>query len=203
MWEDGFPRSTTSFLVGVSLHLCLFCRGEWDIAAFKISMGFIALQVLLFAYYRFLASPELSLIVASCMVAQISSSLVAGVSTSMLIYRAFFHRLNSFPGPFSARLSIWYITGLYAKHPDAFNAIRGLHNKYGDFVRTGPTELSINHPDAVQTIHSGLSQCTKGPWYSMLHPFISLFAIRDKAEHARRRKPWELAFRPRGQYSLS
>ncbi|KAJ5837014.1 benzoate 4-monooxygenase cytochrome P450 [Penicillium robsamsonii] len=194
--NENFARLTTAFGAGIAAHLIIFRRGEWDVAATKIPVGLFILQICIFSYYLLVSGPSTSIYTALWLVGQITLGLIAGITVSILSYRAFFHRLNSFPGPFPARLSMWYVTSLYARNPDAFNTVRGLHQQYGDFVRTGPTELSVNHPDALQAVHSGRSECTKGPWYSMLHPFISLFAIRDKAEHSRRRKPWELAFRP-------
>lgn len=197
--NEDFTRLMTAFVAGIAAHIVIFRRGEWDIDATKIPAGLFILQSCLFIYYIFAHDPPTAPYNALCLVGQITFGLMAGTSVSILSYRAFFHRLNSFPGPFPTRLSMWYITSLYAQIPDAFNAVRQLHRQYGDFVRTGPTELSVNHPDALNAVHSGRSECTKGPWYSMLHPFISLFAIRDKAEHSRRRKPWELAFRPSGR----
>ncbi|KAJ5681310.1 benzoate 4-monooxygenase cytochrome P450 [Penicillium maclennaniae] len=194
--NENFLRLMTAFVAGIAAHITIFRRGEWDVAATKIPVGLCLLQSCLFGYYLFVHDPSTPIYTALWLVGQITLGLLAGISVSILSYRAFFHRLNSFPGPFLARLSMWYVTSLYARNPDAFNTVRGLHQHYGDFVRTGPTELSVNHPEALHAVHSGRSECTKGPWYSMLHPFISLFAIRDKAEHSRRRKPWELAFRP-------
>ncbi|RAK81185.1 cytochrome P450 [Aspergillus fijiensis CBS 313.89] len=194
--DETTARLLTAFAAGIAAHVTIFRLGEWDVAAAKIPASLFLVQFGLFIYYLFFAGPPTAPGTALWLVGQVTAALIAGTSTSILVYRALFHRLNSFPGPFPARLSIWYVTSLYARNPDAFNTIRGLHQRYGDFVRTGPTELSVNHPDALHAVHSGRSECTKGPWYSMLHPFISLFAIRDKAEHSRRRKPWELAFRP-------
>jgi hypothetical protein len=216
--DQGVSNLVTAVLSGVALHIFVFNRGEWDIGAPKIPVSLFGVQILLYLFLLF-SDPQSSILTALWATTKLSSVVLAGVAASILVYRAFFHRLCRFPGPFGARLSMAYTAAMFTKHPDAFNYIQGLHRQHGDFVRTGvsgtpilascyelltssgPTELSINHPDALNTIHSGQSQCTKGPWYSMLHPFISLFAIRDKAEHSRRRKPWELAFRARGMFT--
>ncbi|KAL4886878.1 benzoate 4-monooxygenase cytochrome P450 [Aspergillus karnatakaensis] len=191
--SDGLFGPITAFVIGIALHLSLFRRGEWDVSAHKIPLGLFVCQLTLFFYALFATSQKET---ALWVVTKLSTSLLGGLTISILVYRARFHRLGKFPGPFAARLSTWYIISLRTRYPDTFNAVRDLNQRYGDIVRTGPTEISITHPDAINIVHSGRSRCTKRPWYSLLHPFISLFHIREKAEHTRRRKPWELAFRP-------
>ncbi|CAH0015559.1 unnamed protein product, partial [Clonostachys rhizophaga] len=69
-----------------------------------------------------------------------------------------------------------------------------LHKTYGDIVRVGPSELSINDPTLFHSIHSKSSTFTKGPWYNLMHPIVSLHMIRDHEEHSRRRKIWDKGF---------
>lgn len=57
----------------------------------------------------------------------------------------------------------------------------------------GPTQLSITHPKAIDAIYSAKSPCTKGPFYNILNPRISLHMIRDHKEHSARRKTWDRA----------
>lgn len=68
--------------------------------------------------------------------AMVIGSYVATLWLSILVYRSFFHRLKSFPGPRLARLSKLYqfITGFKF---DAFRRSHQVHQKYGNFVRTG------------------------------------------------------------------
>ncbi|CAI6089851.1 unnamed protein product [Clonostachys chloroleuca] len=61
-----------------------------------------------------------------------------------------------------------------------------LHKAYGDIVRVGPSELSINDPTLFHSIHSNSSTFTKGPWYNLMHPVVSLHMIRDHEEHTLR-----------------
>ncbi|KAF7846282.1 hypothetical protein BT93_L4670 [Corymbia citriodora subsp. variegata] len=133
----------------------------------------------------FLAAKETSIL---------GSLFLAGLTTSILVYRAAFHRLNRFPGPFAARLSNMYPTMLSARKLQLYEEVDSLHKTYGDFVRVGPSELSINHPGAMTAIHSAQSRCSKGPWYNVLHPRVSLHMVRDKTEHARRRRVWDRGF---------
>ena len=60
--------------------------------------------------------------------------------SSMIIYRAFFHPLNGFPGPRMARVTkLWHCTQL--THFDNYRQINRLHDEYGDFVRTGKSPI--------------------------------------------------------------
>lgn len=47
-------------------------------------------------------------------------------------------------------------------------------------------------------IHSNSSPFTKGPWYNILHPVVSLHMIRNHKDHARRRKTWDKGFGSKG-----
>lgn len=67
-----------------------------------------------------------------------------------------------------------------------------------DMFSLGPSELSIASPEAVQLLYGSQSTCSKGPWYTLLEPRVALFAIRDKGEHARRRKVWDQGFSTKG-----
>ena len=43
-----------------------------------------------------------------------------------------------------------------------------LHQKYGDVIRIGPRELSVNDPAALSTIYGGTGvamKATRGPFY--------------------------------------
>lgn len=66
----------------------------------------------------------------------------------------------------------------------------------------GPDELSVNNSKAIPLIHSNRSACTKGPWYEVLHPMYSLQLVRDRQEHAHRRKTWDRGFNSRGDGRL-
>jgi hypothetical protein len=115
----------------------------------------------------------------------------------MLIYRAFFHRLGSFPGPPLAKLSkFWHVAQLGKL--DNYKRLDRWHIQYGDFVRIGPSELSIVHPDAVEAIMGARSTCTKGPWYDGGNPLVSMHQCRDRALHDKRRRVWDRGFSIKG-----
>lgn len=67
----------------------------------------------------------------------------------------------------------------------------------------GPSELSIADPDAVEAIYGTKSPVTKGSYYAIFEPLVSLQSTRDKADHSRRRKVWDQGFSIKGEYRLS
>ncbi|KFA54656.1 hypothetical protein S40293_02236 [Stachybotrys chartarum IBT 40293] len=75
-----------------------------------------------------------------------------------------------------------------------FKEVQKLHLEHGDYVRIGPSELSISDPQAVQAIYGSQAPVTKEPWYTLLEPRVPLFMACDKREHAHRRKVWDQAF---------
>lgn len=64
-----------------------------------------------------------------------------GILTSMSIYRLFFHRCRKFPGPIPAKLTRFYATYQSAKNTEYYKELAKMHEKYGDYVRTGTINL--------------------------------------------------------------
>ncbi|PYI12717.1 benzoate 4-monooxygenase cytochrome P450 [Aspergillus sclerotiicarbonarius CBS 121057] len=188
--------STAAFCLGVALHVLVFRIGEWDLATTKLLKVFATANVVLVFLLKaiLLPYPDNTIWTALKITSWLATNLAAGIEISMLVYRVLFHRLGRFPGPFAARLSNFYGTVLSAKNLHLYEEVEKLHNTYGDFVRLGPSELSINNPKAVHAISSSQSPCTKGPFYTVLDPRKSMHMIRDPAEHAHRRKVWDHAF---------
>ena len=66
------------------------------------------------------------------------STAVMSLWVNMLAYRAFFHPLRRFPGPFGARLSKFWNLGKVLRSKIRWYQVAGdLKEKYGDYVRTG------------------------------------------------------------------
>ncbi|KID80224.1 uncharacterized protein G6M90_00g011610 [Metarhizium brunneum] len=176
-------------ICGVSAHVLVFRVGEWDLASPSIFV-FHALLVVtaLFASRVQLLGLSVSELM-TCL-----GYYVAGLYASMMMYRAYLHRLCKYPGPVLASLTNFYITARSVSKFQLFKEVQKLHLQYGDYVRLGPSELSIADPKAVEAIYGSKSPTTKGPWYTLLEPRTPVFMVRDKREHARRRKTWDLAF---------
>lgn len=137
--EMSLDQSHLSFLVGVLvgvvMHHGLFIHGEWH----KLSPNLFtshALSVFLLILGSYVHSTKIVKVVST--VQMIFLGYVVALMMSIVLYRAFFHRLTryGFKGPWYARVTkLW--------HPwaarDAKNhlLLATLHETYGDFVRTG------------------------------------------------------------------
>lgn len=62
---------------------------------------------------------------------------------SIAAYRLFFHRLRRFPGPVGAKVSRFYAASIASKKIQYYKEVDKLHQKYGDFVRTGMSWRSL------------------------------------------------------------
>ncbi|KAH8822585.1 cytochrome P450 [Flagelloscypha sp. PMI_526] len=118
-----------------------------------------------------------------------------GLWSSTLIHRLFFHRLRGFQGPFPAKVTRLYATWK-ARNLQYHLETHAMHNKYGDFVRTGPRELSIARASAVPVIYGHQTACTKATWYGLYTndpEYAALNGLRVPSEHKRRRRAWDRA----------
>ncbi|KAL8849411.1 MAG: hypothetical protein Q9221_005583 [Calogaya cf. arnoldii] len=97
---------------------------------------------------------------AAAQVSRWMCSYFAGLYLSLLIYRSFLHPLNKFPGPFGARISKFFLS-TRIKDRTAFRTIHQLHEGYGDFVRMGPSDLSVAHPSATNAIYGPASSVVR------------------------------------------
>ena len=178
-------------LAGVASHLCYFIQGEHHrhvgrLATFvvMVPVTFTALIVQFF---------DVPLELAYRLTFDMTSAYAAGLFSSITLYRAFFHRLRQFPGP--AAMRITKFAHVYrSRKLDNYLQLGKLRKQYGDFVRTGPNELTIFRPDAHTAIHGPQSKCKKHDWYDLTLPMVSLQTTRDKADHSRRRRTWDRAF---------
>ena len=180
----------TAVTTGILSHICYFNRGEHHFHGVRYIQIFVAtFATTVIALFQ-LGEPIDS---ALAHVAPLVFYYLAGLFTSLLIYRLFLHPLNKFPGPLGARFSnLWFSSQL--KDSDGFRKIQKLHEHYGDFVRIGSSDLSITHPTAINVIYGPNSKCTKSAWYDINRPRISLQTIRVKALHHERRREWSGAF---------
>lgn len=91
--------------------------------------------VLLAAFYRY---GEYSLWDANRLALAFVGYTLVSLAVNVLVYRAFFHRLRHFPGPFGARLSkFWAVWQTVKSKARWYQVTERLHEEYGDYVRTG------------------------------------------------------------------
>lgn len=120
---------------------------------------------------------------------------------SILIYRLYFHPLRHFPGPKAMALSKWGHV-FRSRKLDNHHQMDRLRRDYGDFVRTGPSELTVFKPEAYTALHGSQSKCTKAAWYDVLKPSNSMHSTRVKSAHGLQKKAWDVAFGAKGKTNL-
>ncbi|CAJ2506367.1 Uu.00g004970.m01.CDS01 [Anthostomella pinea] len=118
----------------------------------------------------------------------------------VIVYKAFLHPLNRFPGPKIAKFtnaahSWWYLGG---RQP--FDLLE-LHKKYGHVVRTAPNELSFNSAQSFKDIYGfrhGHKPFIKGTFYEggvfAGRGVTSIVSERDPGKHAQMRRLLAHAF---------
>ncbi|KAL4746149.1 hypothetical protein BDW72DRAFT_207594 [Aspergillus terricola var. indicus] len=184
----------TFVVLGVAFHQCIRTT-EIDNRLRVLVTAYLATALGLFVGYVQYFSAGWLRAIASTMLASCSFNL--GLAASILLYRAFFHRLRRFPGPFMAKLTRLSISMRSLERTQYHLDLEEMHRQYGDFVRTGPRELSINRPSAVHAFCGPQSPCTKPTWYSHVSDDktkISLNSTRDPDVHRRRRRAWDRGF---------
>ncbi|KAK4185891.1 cytochrome P450 [Podospora australis] len=193
-----------SSLVGVALgliaHHGFFIHGEWHVQAPEIFVSHIFIP-LFFAAGTVLSRYgfESSILPGTVFSAGLLASIcyLVTLSTSILVYRVFFHELTKqgFQGPFYLRTSkIWHVWKCRTSKNHLF--LDKIHKQYGDFVRTGPQEITVFHPDVFLATDGPKTECGKSDWYDLLFPESSLLTTRNRAVHDERRKDWKTCFSP-------
>ena len=133
---SAYSACILSALGGVTAHLFVFRVGEHDVSSPSIFVGHVIALASVAAASNSLYQVQFG------EVARCAGFYAAGLYTSMLLYRAFFHRLSGYPGPFLARLSNFYITARSVKKLHLFEEVQKLHAQYGDYVRLGTSSSS-------------------------------------------------------------
>lgn len=121
-------------ILGVASHLGYFIHGEHHMQSARIA-GCLSLAPLALFLFSSKYLDGYSNVEAGKFAVVAWGSFVAALSSSILVYRAFFHPLRHFPGPFGARLSqIWHVSKI-AKDSRNFMLAEQMFSKYGEFVR--------------------------------------------------------------------
>lgn len=139
-WE---VTAGVSLLLGVVSHLTIR-PFEIDGKGWPIFFSYVG--ILLALLYSYVASAGFSVFDAWLRTTLVANAFNVGLAGSILLYRAFFHRLHKFPGPFLAKLSRFYAMSSAAENLQANIVTQKLHAKYGDFVRVGKLNHSICQP---------------------------------------------------------
>jgi hypothetical protein len=166
--------SIVGVLAGFLAHHGLFIRGEWHVQAPDIVLYHIWTFVCLMAggmYYRGSAVGDvLNALIWVCY------GYLPSLVVSMVLYRFFFHPLTraGFQGPWYARVTkVWQVWA--ARKSKNHLVLAKLHDKYGDFVRTGKwragQSIRPHEPftDAIQALPRSPSSTRKSSWRWTAH----------------------------------
>ncbi|UPL01945.1 hypothetical protein LCI18_012879 [Fusarium solani-melongenae] len=179
-----------SFLTGIIAHIAIR-PFEIDSRGWTLFFSYIGvLASLLVAYSQ---GCNFTIAQAFLRTLIVSSAFNTGLAGSILVYRAFLHRLHCFPGPLGAKLSRFYAMKNAAKNLKANEDIQRLHQTYGDFVRVGPREISINRVAAINAIYEPPTQLPRSPWYSQVSDDVTKISVnstRDLVMHKNRKRAW-------------
>ena len=176
---------------GVVSHLGWFIRGEHDLYARSYLLGWLGLQAAAFFFLTRIAN--YSYLSALIPLNFVSLSYLSALSASIITYRIFFHRLRSFPGPFSWKVSKLVQVGVNSD-AKGYLHLDKLHQRYGNFVRIGPNEISTIDTAATQLVLGPGTKCRKAIWYDVGQPLVSMHQCRDKKLHDVRRRTWDKGF---------
>lgn len=184
-------------LLGLSTYTFYYHHGEHHLFPHRHLQALVLLFTVI-TILQILLDPTLPLSSALYTTSTLTTTYLASLYTSLTTYRLLLNPLNKFPGiPFS-RLSSLFLTTRVAGPKNLYLQLHTLHQKHASkFIRTGPNDLSISDAAVVKVALSGTSKFVKAPWYSITHPFYSLFTARDRAGHDPRRRVWSPAFSER------
>ena len=76
--------------------------------------------------------------------------------------------LASIPGPFTAKLSRFWLLK-HSRDGDMHCTMISLHARHGDLVRTGPNEVSVAELSAIKKIYGTGTKFRKRDRYSVWH----------------------------------
>ncbi|KAH9900473.1 cytochrome P450 [Xylariomycetidae sp. FL2044] len=181
----------TASVTGVASHVLYFGHGEHHLHAPAIVCLYAILATVPHAAHSCGLHYITEISTSSIIIVQLTH--IVSLMSSIILYRLFLHQTRSFPGPMLAGVSKLYHL-FKARDSRQHLFLDSLHAKYGDFVRTGPNEITIFHPDAILPIHGASSRCAKTDWYDNLSPVNAVVLARDRKEHDRRRRIWDYAF---------
>ncbi|KAK7721297.1 hypothetical protein SLS64_001593 [Diaporthe eres] len=87
---------------------------------------------------------------------------------SIGFYRLLFHRCGRFPGPMGAKLSRFWTSYTSSKNFQYYKELEKMQAKYGDFVRTGPREITVTRASAVNAIYGPASKLLKSTCFDVI-----------------------------------
>jgi hypothetical protein len=133
-WDDYTTNAGIAAAAGIITHLGWFIHGEHHKYGYNIVKFYLFLTAAVGPLIFFLSNYDLLNTAINAVL--IPLSYFAGLYGSMGLYRAVFHPLRKFQGPFMCRLSNIYHSSLL-KNSDNYLIMAKMHEQYGSVVRTG------------------------------------------------------------------
>lgn len=198
MFNSFFTVITTgSALSGILSHVLVWIRLDLDMRSnkvvFSICLSFVCAPVALYLHGLALCDSIFTSLLAHL-------SFAIGTFTSTAIYRAFLHPLKHFPGPFAGKItSFWKVKEFVNSDYQNYLVFDRLHRRYGDFVRLGPRQLSINNAEAYHTVYGSNTECRRLDQMESLRR--NLQSLSNPLEHKARRKIWDHGLNTRASQS--
>ena len=131
--------AAVDIIAGFASHQLYFIRGEHHMNTSVLFYSYTALAVVVF-FLELRMDDETyrgAVQYTSLHICAYTSMLF----TNILVYRVYFHRLRSFPGPFLARVSkLWHV--YQARHSQNHQLLLRLYEEYGPFIKTGKQKHS-------------------------------------------------------------
>ncbi|KAG8529675.1 uncharacterized protein KY384_005156 [Bacidia gigantensis] len=190
-----FPNLTYALglcaLAGITSHLGYFIKGEHHMQTPRLVtysiLSFIAVTTFQVMLYKFAMRDALG------NTSLMAIAYLSALLSSVLIYRQYFHPLRHFHGP--KLMGLTKLEHVFRSRKfDNYRQLDEIHSTYGDFVRTGPNELTIFRAAALPILLGSRSRCIKAPWYDFSTPNVSLVTTRDRSFHDHKRRVWDHAF---------
>ncbi|KAH9905674.1 cytochrome P450 [Xylariomycetidae sp. FL2044] len=180
-------------LAGLGAHQLFYIRGERHTDAPTLFLCHTVFLTVLLSPYIFPMPLEISHAIGLLTMAGLAYG--CALLLSIVIYRFTFHRLSQmrFPGPWYARITkLWHVW--VVRESKNHLVLDKLHKQYGDFVRTGPGEITVFHPAIWKAVDGPGARCVKSEWYDIMYPGKNLVTARDKTVHTARRREWNRGF---------
>ncbi|CAF3496926.1 unnamed protein product [Fusarium graminearum] len=180
-------RELIALVAGFAAHHLLLRKGEWHLKAPTIIETWLcSFPVLYGIEARWGAGSNMKIAINAL---YFLSIFTLSLLTSIVLYRVFFHKLKSFPGPKLAAISkLWHSANCVGAKNHLL--LEQMRKQYGDFVRTGPNEITIFDPETLVKIDGPGSKTRKSVFYDFLWPAAGLVNFRDVPFHDARRRIW-------------
>jgi cytochrome P450 family 628 len=174
---------------GLAVAAQLYISPIPEVSTIKVLAAYSAVNCALLSYLLFL-TPQASYVSTVVNQAFLPNLIFLFTAWSLTaIRRLYFSPISKLPGPkFAALSKLWEANEFRLGR--ASETHKKLHAQYGDIIRIGPNEVSINNVDAVAKIYKG--KYTRGTFYEVgaLDGAFNLNTTRDYKKHTVWRRIW-------------